>query len=123
VLNLPTLDTAIGIAVTGTTNSTAKKTVTVIESSDPTYGQQNFTLPLPDDSAASNTWVGDLDGDLAWTSWLGDSELWSLGFEYFNNFDNFDHFNQLDNLNQFDHLNQFDNVNGLDNFDYFDHPT
>jgi hypothetical protein len=114
------LDTAIGIAVTGTTNPAAKKTVTVIESSDPRYGQETFTLPLPDDSAASSKYVGDLDIDLVETSWLGDSELWNLGFEHFHNFNDFNHFNQFDSLNQFDNLNEFDN---LDNLDYFDHPA
>lgn len=83
--------------------------VTVIESSDPTYGQQDLVVPEPDgNAAASSGFEGDIHSELVWTSWLGDSELWNLGFEHFDSFDD---------------SNLFDNLNEFDNFDYFDHPA
>lgn len=55
---------AFGIAVTGTTNSAAKKTVTIIEDS---YQQQLNATTLSD--------------TLIWTSWLDNSELWGLDLD------------------------------------------
>ncbi|RDL30467.1 uncharacterized protein BP5553_10345 [Venustampulla echinocandica] len=92
-----TQDSTIGIAVAGTTNSAAKRMVTVIESSDPRYSQQTFTVPLLDDTVASSRDVSDLESELVWTSWLGnDSGLWNLGFEHFDQFDNFDNLGHFD---------------------------
>jgi hypothetical protein len=71
--------------------------VTVIESSDPRYSQQNFMVPLLDDTVASSRGVSDLDSESVWTSWLGnDGGLWNLGFEHFDQFDNFDNLGHFD---------------------------
>lgn len=109
--------------MTGTTNSAAKKTVTVIESSDPRYGEQNLTVPLPDDSAASSGYMGDLDSEVVWASWLGDSELWNLGFEHFDNLNQLGNLNELDNIYEFDKLNEFGNLDNLGNFYRSDYPV
>lgn len=80
----------------GTTNSSARRTVTVIESSDPRYEQQNFTEQVTDSIGLANTWyAGDIDSDFIGSSWLGNEDAWDLGFEHFDILDNFDHFNQL----------------------------
>ncbi|KAF7559012.1 hypothetical protein G7046_g5138 [Stylonectria norvegica] len=69
-------NSTIGIAVAGTTNSTSKNTVTVLESSELKQGQgSNSAEPLiePIGSFA-------LEDDLIWTSWLDDG-VWDIDFD------------------------------------------
>ena len=62
----------------GTTNPASTKTVTVVEGGS----QPTTTSPSQGSTAVGSNYVGNLDNDLIWTSWLDDSDLWSLGYEH-----------------------------------------
>lgn len=68
---------AIGIAVAGTTNSTLKQTVTVLESSELKQDKNDIVQP----SAMANASFG-FNNDLVWTSWLDDG-FWDGDLEKF----------------------------------------